>query len=123
MQTKDVIHHYYGGKCLVTKKKPPYRLIANVGEIVVVDSPLIMLVQSELLEVKLILRPLESITEEEDMQEFPLHNRGQFIDMHCHPEGFVYLLNKQFDLFDLIKSNQAIDQNQLYDNTTNRTSN
>lgn len=62
-------------------------------------------------EVKLLLRRLESLTEQEDQIEFPKHNRGNRIDEHWYPEGFLWLLSKGFDLFDLLPSNLAIDKN------------
>lgn len=64
-------------------------------------------------DVKPILHRLSSMTEEEDQKEFPAHNRGEFIDMHWHPEGFHWLLSKGFDLFNLIDSGQAIDAETL----------
>lgn len=59
---------------------------------------------------RLILRPLSDMTEEEDQIEFPKHNRGEFIDMHWYPEGYVWLLSKGFDLFGLIEEGLAVDK-------------
>lgn len=56
----------------------------------------------------LILRPLVSLTLEEDQVIFPANNRGHKIDMHWFPEGFAWLLKNQFDLFGLIESGLAI---------------
>lgn len=56
------------------------------------------------------LRRLESITYDEDQVEFPKHNRGEFIDQHWYPEGFVWLLSKGFDLFGLIDAGLAVEK-------------
>lgn len=63
--------------------------------------------------IKLILRPLSDMTEEEDQIELPKHNRGEFIDMHWYPEGYVWLLSKGFDLFGLIDEGLAINKTTL----------
>lgn len=62
--------------------------------------------------VKLILRPLNSMTEEEDTEVLELNNWVQFdYDRKFNtPECFKYLLSKGFDLFGLIESGLAIEK-------------
>ena len=109
---KDYLHLYLGAMFIVDGQSGrfklsgynPYTGIQNVcGECVFDD----------LSKIKLILRSLSDMTEEEDQIEFPQNNRGEFIDMHWYPDGYIWLLSKGFDLFNLIEENLAIDKNSL----------
>ena len=63
-------------------------------------------------EVKLILRPLSDMTDEESKKvNFPVFNKnGTPLLNMWFPEDFLYLLSKHFDLFGLIDAGLAIDK-------------
>ena len=62
---------------------------------------------------KLILRPLELMTkEEEDYMKGNFCYKGQGVTEYYTPKGMLYLLSRGFDLFGLIKAGIAV--NEMY---------
>lgn len=114
---EDYIHYYPGRKLLVIKSRYPYKK----GDIISFSQ----LPPASLLDfIKLILRPLASMTEEEmkecgnmiyDFSNDPGLNKWHWKDFEIglSPEQFHYLLSKGFDIFGLIESGLAIDSTSL----------
>jgi hypothetical protein len=115
---KQVAHLYMG--CLVMIKGEVYRWHSyNVitGDIFCTNiQPKKNVFAANIASVKPILRPLKSITEQEDQVDFKQANGGLFIDQFIYSDGFFWLTKNRFDLFDLIESGQAIDATTLSPN-------
>lgn len=113
MKIKDYLHLYIGCEVRCCRGKGAKGILKgiNTGDLSI--NPVQILTGSILCylrfsEVMPILRPLESLSEEED-QEFALINRD-WIDGHWSADGLLWLLKNQFDLFGLIKAGLAIDK-------------
>lgn len=135
MELKDCIHFYYGGQCLFDNKN---WTINRIGQLYIRLHRLRPLEDmgggdhyTEILlkDMKLVLRRLDSMTEEEKyevvttityshvkfstrqsaLESFDVDRYNKKHNNEFYPDEFLYLLRKGFDLFNLIESGQAID--------------
>jgi len=102
-QAAEVVHLYLGCKLL-------YKDSESVADFIYCDQ----FTKDRMSNFKLILRPLSSMTNEEDKEchnimlgEFEEKVQKQSI-VHYEAEKIKYLLSKGFDLFGLIEGGQAI---------------
>lgn len=121
---KDVIHFYLGGTCQLTTDEEDVYTITGVNQWQVEmygakseERATVLLDEIDLL--KLRLRPMDSMTREE-MYESKITNmtiEQMSIISSIRPaftvDQFLYLLKKQFDIFSLLESNQAIDKTKV----------
>lgn len=97
---KDVCHLYLGCKMMEQNGKHSILDARFIGWIKAGVVP------AEMAFDKPILRPLSSMTEQENKDLFD----GNFVDDGLFtPHEFIKLLSARFDLFGLIESNEAID--------------
>lgn len=140
MKTEDVIHFYWGQKVIFGRDKG---IISRVSQYT--REPMVRIklekggsLEAWVSEIKLLLRPISSMTEEEAKEFINITYSnlesssigpimvGQH-DMEFHsgktayhlwwssisPQEFVWLISKSFDIFYLIPSQQAIDITKL----------
>lgn len=104
MKLKDVIHLYLGQKAILKDDD-------GLDRKFVINAYNLNYYRDYLSDIYLLLRPLDSMTEEEN-NEFKTINRGNWIDMHWYSEGYLWLLSKGFDLFNLIPNGEALNINE-----------
>lgn len=100
IQFKDVAHLYLGCN-YVTKD---WKLYGKITHHLLDDTRI------PIDAIKPILRPFPSDMTEEDEEATGLNATYRFGHHTLSPDEFVYFLKHGFDLFDLIKSGQAIDK-------------
>lgn len=119
-ELKDYLHLYLGCKIMITDPKDGE---AKERALVGIDNTFTNPVRCingeyvsafDFTDVKPILRPLESMTEEERVFHSSLQARWPVTPAHRHltcigetPESFHWLLSKHFDLFNLIPEGLA----------------
>jgi hypothetical protein len=109
MKMIDYIHYYFGCQCVEAIKVPGQELNFEPSTITVRT---LFNVQSQMSEVKLVLRRLEDMTEEERVEIFgkDVHWYKPFdANDACDIQQWHKLLQKGFDLFGLIDASIAID--------------
>lgn len=128
-ELKDIIHLYLGCEVFVTNINKVGRLYSstlnNDIEITFEDQKGWYITDLEETRIKLLLRPLSSMTEEEALCIYRLTNtedvEAKATDVLSYykrafrfePEEFLELIKMDFDLFELIKQGQAIDKTTL----------
>lgn len=115
---KDVIHFYLGSEVEFIKDHSAY----EKGDTTILTFLMLFALGGNEDKFRLRLRPLSSMTEEEmiecgfpvDMLDYLGYEETLKIisgeNRQFTPEQFLWLLKNQFDLWNLIESNQAIDK-------------
>jgi len=124
-QLRDVLYYYQGCEFQRKESGSIYKIIGNVETILTLKSKQGSIIKLNMVYGKLILRRIESMTEEEKKELrilmhgmtsenlLPKIAAGPIIDLFVNkrdPQIIHWLLSKGFDLFGLIDSGQAIEK-------------
>lgn len=115
---KNYIHLYLGCEAIITdvRNDAPDEPWAAIGSRITIDTMFLHYISEGKISVKIILRELNDMTEEENKEMVATQEKIIFKGYNLlvdSGETCRYLLSKYFDLFGLIESDNAFDKTLL----------